>query len=103
MSTEKFESWAIVELFGKTRMAGLVTECSIGGAGFVRVDVPECDGQAAFTRYLGPSSIFAINPCTEELARAAAGRYRPEPIHAYEIRSLLPSPAPTEFWDEEDT
>lgn len=40
MDTHKFESWCIVELFGHQRIAGLVTEQTIGGCNFVRVDVP---------------------------------------------------------------
>lgn len=106
MNTEKFESWAIVELFGHTRMAGHVSEQTVGGASFVRVDVPDTDGQPGFTRLLGAGAIYAINPCTEELARAAAGRFRTQPIQAYEIRGLLPATAgcgpsgDPEEWDD---
>ena len=35
-----FEQWAIVEIFGHQRIAGKVTEQTIGGCSFVRVDVP---------------------------------------------------------------
>ncbi len=37
---DKFEQFAIVELFGHQIIAGLVSEQVIGGQGFVRVDVP---------------------------------------------------------------
>jgi len=42
MSDSKtFESWAIVEVMGHRQFAGYVSEQAIGGASFVRVDVPE--------------------------------------------------------------
>ena len=31
LETQKFESWAIIEIFGHTQIAGKVTEASIGG------------------------------------------------------------------------
>lgn len=58
MSSEaKFESWAIVEVMGHSRYAGFVHEQSIGGASFVRVDVPAVEGRPEFTKLLGQSSI----------------------------------------------
>lgn len=54
------------------------------GHGFIRVDVPETTGpygdqRPAFSKVLGPSSIYAITPCTEEVARAAAASsYTPQ-------------------------
>jgi hypothetical protein len=38
---DKFDSWAVVELFGHQQIAGRVTEASIGGCSFLRVDVPD--------------------------------------------------------------
>ena len=43
----KFEEWAVLELFGHQRLAGLVSEVQIGGASFVRVDVPHEDKRKA--------------------------------------------------------
>lgn len=50
---DKFESWAIVELFGHQKIAGRVAEQQIAGTVMLRVDVPEADGQAGFTRFYG--------------------------------------------------
>ena len=86
--TKKFESWCIVELFGHQRIAGLVTEESIGGSSFVRVDVPANDDQPAYTRLFGNGAIYAINPVSETIARAAAAQYRSVPISIYEFPEL---------------
>lgn len=36
-----FDQWAIVDVMGHQRYAGRVTEETLAGAGFIRVDVPE--------------------------------------------------------------
>ncbi len=85
----KFEAWAIIELFGHNRMAGKVTEQTIGGASFVRVDVPDTAQSPSFTRMLNPSSIYAINPVTEEVARGYAERLDTKPIESWDARAVI--------------
>ncbi|HEY0169427.1 MAG TPA: hypothetical protein VGB98_00120 [Pyrinomonadaceae bacterium] len=49
-----FDCWCVLELFGHVRLAGHVTEASIGGCSFLRVDVPEREGEGEgikLTRY----------------------------------------------------
>ena len=96
-TTNQFEGWAIVELFGHQREIGFVTTRYYGTACLFQVDVPELaereweletpqyiDGKftpkgakvkktaaPARSRLLGPGSIYALNPCTEQAARAA--------------------------------
>jgi len=105
--------WAVVELMGHQKMAGYVTEVPCGGDSFLRVDVPEVNytpsswesgaGQqqtiAGFTRLISPKAVYAINPCTEEIARAAAAQMRSKPIELYAIaasRPALPAADPME-------
>lgn len=95
---QSFESWCIVELFGHQRMAGYVTEANIAGGAFIRIDVPEAGDQPAFTRLLGPSAIYAMNPCDEQTARAAAAAFRPKPVQQWE----LPSRPLLDAQDEDD-
>lgn len=85
---ENFDEWAIVELFGHQRLAGRVTNASIGGCSFVRVDVPATEKDEAYTRFLGNGAIYAVNPCTEQVARAAAHTMRAAPVQRYEIPEL---------------
>ena len=85
---DKFDSWAVVELFGHQQIAGRVTEATIGGCSFLRVDVPDQPAREAhsyfaaqpalpaYTRYFGNGAIYAMSPCTESAARAVAARIR---------------------------
>jgi len=85
---EKFELNAIVELFGHQRMAGKVTDQSVGGASFIRIDVPETKSQPAFTRIVNPSAVYAINPVTEEVMLYMAENITAKPIDAWDIQTM---------------
>jgi hypothetical protein len=75
-------------LFGHQKIVGKVTESTIAGGAFIRVDVPSFDGQAAFTRFFGPSAIYSINPVSEDVARGLMDRYRNEPVSRYELPQI---------------
>lgn len=85
---EKLELNAIVELFGHTKMAGKVTEQSIGIATFIRVDVPETINSPAFTRLLNPSAIYAINPVTEDVMNHMAINLQQKPIESWDVQKM---------------
>lgn len=87
---EKFEYWAVVELFGHQVIAGLVSEQVIGGQGFVRVDVPAVRGNVGFTKFYGAGAIYAISPCDEEAAMEAVARIQPKPIEMFVYSRALP-------------
>jgi hypothetical protein len=89
--TNKFDQWCIVELFGHQRIAGRVTEQSIGGCSFVRVDVPASSKEPEFTRLFGNGAIYAINPVSEVIARAAAANYQSAPVNSYDIAVFVQS------------
>jgi hypothetical protein len=89
---ERFEIWAVVELFGHQQIAGLVTEQKIGGQSFIRVDVPEIEDRSGFTKFYGPGAIYAITPTTEELARTAVDRLRVRPIEPWMIEEVQERP-----------
>lgn len=104
-TVEKFEQWCVVEIMGHKRFAGLVTEQSVGGTSFVRIDIPEVTttgGQKlpAFTKLFGAASIYCLSPCTEETARAFAASIRAEGFALYEA-PRLPAPVPVveEEWE----
>ena len=83
-ANQKFELFAVVELFGHSRIAGKVCEHSIGVATFIRVDVPETQQQPAFTRLFHPNAIYAINPVTEDVVKETAERIQTKPIDAWD-------------------
>lgn len=80
---KQFDHWAIVEIMGHSRYAGRVSEQAIGGCAFVRVDVPAVDGREAFTKLFGPSAIFCITVCSEEVATVAAQQCQAKPVTIY--------------------
>lgn len=91
MSAEvkQFREWAIVDVMGHQRYIGQVSEQVIAGTGFVRVDVPETSTEKPWTKLIGTSSIYAITPVTEEIARHMAESRQSAPVSPYD----LPKPA----------
>lgn len=91
-------TWAIVELFGHSVIAGLVTSVQVAGTEMLRVDVPEMgEAEPGFTKFYGGGAIYAISPTDEATARAAVERLRPRPVTAWMVQSqALPEP------DDED-
>lgn len=87
-TSEKFDLWCIVELFGHSRIAGRCTEQNVAGTNMLRVDVPETKHQPPFTRLLGSAAIYAINPVTKEVATAYAEQLQSKPIDSYDIRKM---------------
>lgn len=92
--------WAIVEIFGHQRIAGFLSEQTIGGQSFVRVDVPELPGGsdsygrptgaiAAHSKLYGGSAIYAITPVDETIALVSAQSIRHTPVTAYGVAEAL--------------
>ncbi len=93
-----FDCFCIVDLFGHQKIAGRVTEQTVGGQGFIRVDVPAVGNTPAFTRFYGPGAIYSITPVSEEIATAAANRLEERPVTVY-IPAL---PAPKQERDPDE-
>jgi hypothetical protein len=87
--TDKFEQWGVVELFGHSRIAGRVSEQTIGGCSFIRVDVPAVNGNQPFTRLYGQNAIYAMTFTDEETATAAAKMFQERPIDEWSARKML--------------
>jgi hypothetical protein len=103
---DKFDCWAVLELFGHVRLAGHVTEATIGGCSFLRVDVPEREGDGIkFTRYFGNGAIYSMTPVSEEVARAVGDGNAAPPVTRWEMpRPALPprEEPPDSFEDQGD-
>lgn len=79
--------WAILELMGHRRLAGRVSLQELGGASFVRIDLPETESRAAATQFYNPNAVYALTPTMESVALALADR-APEPVSRWELRSI---------------
>lgn len=93
--TQVFDTFAIVEIFGHLRLAGKVTEQTIAGHGFLRIDVPAVGEQQAYTRFFGADAVYSITPVSEEIARAMCAHYVSQPVSPYELRMLAASAEPS--------
>jgi hypothetical protein len=98
---DTFSGWFIVEQMGHKRLVGFVTEQTIAGKGFLRVDVPAAEGDTnQVTQFISPDTIYCLTPTSEELARRAAKLSRVAPISLYELPAPsagvpAPNPSPT--------
>jgi hypothetical protein len=92
---EQFNQWCILELMGHRRLAGKVTETTLCGGGFLRIDIPMKNGTNS-TEYYAPAAVYCITPTTEEIARKLALQYQPEPISPWEFHQLFPALTPGE-------
>jgi hypothetical protein len=83
------DGWAILELMGHRRLGGKVSEHTIAGGAFIRIDVPHPNVAGIFTasQFYSPSAVYAITPTTEEIACAIA-RGAPEPVARWDLRAL---------------
>src|SRR5215216_3659060 len=83
------DGWAILELMGHRRLGGRLSEATIAGGAFIRVDVPHPNEAGVFTasQFYSPAAVYAITPTTEEIACAIA-RGAPEPVSRWDLRAL---------------
>jgi len=98
---EPGEYWAILELMGHRRLAGLLSEQTIAGGSFIRLDVPHPSGDAddfAATQFYSPSAVYCITPTSEATARLAAKGNHVAPVQRWE----LPAAEPPKDWMADD-
>jgi len=94
----EYEGYVILELMGHRRLIGYLSEATLAGAAFVRIDVLDARGESN-TQYYSPQAVYAITPTTEETARRAASLNTVAPISRWE----LPAPQRTAPEHLEDT
>jgi hypothetical protein len=100
-SESTINGWVFLELLGHRRLAGHLSEATVGGAPFLRIDIPGADDeQPTMTQYYAPNSVYAITPTTEAMARRAAALLRPAPVSRWEM-ATLPVPGRGELTDDE--
>ena len=100
--------WGVVEQMGHKKLAGYVSEVTMAGHGFLRIDVPSDDPTKwAATQFISPASgsIYAITPVSEAAARLVAKGHRPEPVSVWELPQIehrgRENDGPSEFFCSE--
>lgn len=68
-SEEHIETWAYVEIMGHSKVAGRISERKVGINVMLQIDVPKPDEGFSHSVIYSPSSIFSIQPTTEEWCR----------------------------------
>lgn len=77
-------------------MAGYVSEATIAGGAFLRIDVPEVtatgpEGPFTATQYYRPDAVYAITPTTLDLAVQIAQTCRPQPVSRWDLPAIEPN------------
>ena len=88
-SNTKFEHWALVELMGHQRIAGLACEVNLAGKGFIRVDVPNEKGEILFSRFYSPDAIYCVSPTDRQIAIGLAVKCASRPVNIYDLTRLI--------------
>lgn len=99
---DTFEGWAIVELMGHRRLAGLVREVEIAGAAMLRLDVPEHGDEPAATQFYSAAALYCLTPTTEAMARQVAAGTRVAPVQRWELPAPRTPDADDELADVEE-
>lgn len=95
-----FSQWALVELMGHQKIAGWVTEMTIAGVAFLRVDVPDKNGNPTFSRFYAPGAVYCISPVDKQIAVGLALKMEVEPVHRYQLEHF--SKTATHQYEEEE-
>jgi hypothetical protein len=88
-SAEELNAWALLELFGHTKIAGRVTTRKLGTEVMFQVDVPKGDTEFSHSRLFNPKAVFSVNPTTEQWCRKWAA-YAAE--CGYSVLPYIPEP-----------
>jgi len=99
-----YEGWAIVEQMGHKRMAARLSEAVIGGHSFIRCDVPgpNAGDPDVATQFITGQTIYAITPCTEEIARKVAANCQPRPVTEWDLKRPALAAGGLDDDDEDD-
>jgi len=85
---DKFELTGIVELFGHQKVAGQISEYSIGSSTFIRIDVPDTKLQPKFTRFVNPTAVYSINPTDKTTMQFMADAISAKPIDSWDFQEM---------------
>lgn len=94
MSESKgYEGWSIVEQMGHKKLGGYVREETVAGQGFLRIDVFTDGPEPVASQYVNPSTVYALTPTTEDVARGLARSCEVRPVTRWELAAPRSEPA----------
>lgn len=103
------ETWGILELMGHRQRPGFITEVEMAGTKMLRVDIPVSKDDAGqdviLTEYYGGQSVYALRPCTEDVAREQMEWMSdPRPVRPMDFRERdrLPAPKDDDYMEDND-
>ena len=85
----KFEAWAIIELFGKTKLAGKVVEKRLFGADFCEITVPAVGSIPEWRKSYNASAIYAITEVSESEAKRLATSLKSMPVDRWDVQNII--------------
>ena len=71
--------WVLLELMGHRQRIGKAREEEVAGSRLLRIDIPTDDDDEYVTEYYGASSIYALRPISEEVAKDHYAKSDPRP------------------------
>jgi hypothetical protein len=80
-----YEGWSIIELMGHRKLGGYLSEQTIAGEAFIRIDVVNTEGVAIATQFYSASAVYCITPVTQDVATAFGTNHKPEPVTLWEL------------------
>ncbi len=92
--TEAYEGWAIIELMGHTRVAGLVSIGAFGAMPATRLDIYVGDAEKPTATQFLPNgdAVFRATPTTEAICREVSRRSDHQPVSCWELPALPSHP-----------
>lgn len=79
-TTPKEFGWVMLELMGHRQRIGLAREEEVAGGLMLRIDIPtSAEAEEYVTEYYGASSIYALRPISEDVARDHWAHRDPRP------------------------
>lgn len=127
----EFSGWAKVEMLGRNVEVGFVSTRYFGNVALFQIDVPGVDEREetlerpeyvddvwtpagsvvkreaipSRTSMIGPSTIYRMTPCSEEVAKKSLAERRPRAIAVVRLAACgmqLPAGEPADYPSEED-
>lgn len=86
-TAQGFPRWCIVELLGRRRLGGMVSEAELFGRKMLRIDIPSAaePDQVLATQFYSAGALYGVTVCTEEVARREASYAQPRPMTSLQL------------------